>query len=116
MDENDQLASDRPEDRLQITVVDGDHDDRTLRLGLNGDLDPFTAPLLRERLDDMEGVSELRLDVSDLRFIDSSGLRVLVIAHQKLAPNGGRLVLEGANDMTRRVIQISGLDDSFVLQ
>jgi anti-sigma B factor antagonist len=114
MDETDHLASDRPEDRLQITVGGGSGDGVAL-LALDGDLDPFTAPLLRERLDDLGDVKGLRLDVSALRFIDSSGLRVLVVAHQKLEP-GGQLVLEGANDMTRRVIEIAGLDQSFVLQ
>jgi anti-sigma B factor antagonist len=115
MDDTEHLASDRPEDRLQITV-DGATADGVAVLALDGDLDPFTAPLLRERIDDLGELKGLRLDVSALRFIDSSGLRVLVIAHQKLEPQGGQLVLEGANDMTKRVIEIAGLDQSFVLQ
>ena len=110
-------SGDRPEDHLRITRSEAP-DAATVTLALDGDLDPFTAPLLTAELDDtlQGGVHTLELDVSRLRFLDSSGLRVLIVAHNQLDPKGGGVVLVGPSDATRRVIEISGLDQSFTLR
>ena len=56
-------------------------DDRA-RLTPTGELDMLTAPLLQQRVDDFlaEGTS-LVIDLSRVEFLDSAGLRALLLAH-----------------------------------
>ncbi len=105
----------RPEDQLSITRASSD--EGTLVLVLVGELDPYTAPLFMAEIEGALGddVVNLKLDMGGLSFLDSSGLRVLMAAHNKLKPRGGGVVLAGATDITRRVIEIAGLDRSFTL-
>jgi len=82
-------------------------------LTLVGELDPHTAPLLSEELDNSvaEGATSIVLVLSGLGFIDSSGLRVLIAADRELAEKGGRLVLRSPSDTVRRLLEITGLLD-----
>jgi anti-sigma B factor antagonist len=82
-------------------------------LVLVGELDPHTAPTLRSSIDDAvtDGTTTLLLDVAGLRFIDSSGLRVIISAHKVMDERGGRLVLRAPTDNTRRLLEITGLAD-----
>jgi len=82
---------------------------------LVGELDLFTAPLLREgllRLLD-DGTGDLTLDMSRLSFIDSTGLSVLVGAYKLAQQNGRGIVLRGPRPSARKVLEISGLDTVF---
>ncbi len=95
---------------LQVeAAAEGDQ----LVLVLHGELDPHTAPVLRDRIDQAlaQDTTTLVLDVSGLRFIDSSGLRVIIGAHKDMAGRGGRLVLRSPTETTRRLLDITGLVD-----
>ncbi len=89
------------EPRLELAVdVDG-------ALVLDGEIDGFTAPGLGERL-----AADRSVDVIDLAavtFIDSSGLRVLVQAHQERAEAGATLTLRSPSAAVQRLLEISGL-------
>lgn len=50
------------------------------------------------------------LECRGLQFIDSSGLSVLVVNHQRLQARGGQLIIEAASPPARRLFDISGLD------
>lgn len=79
---------------------------------LVGELDLFTAPLLREgllRLLD-DGAGDVTLDMSRLDFIDSTGLSVLVGAYKRAQENGRSIVLRAPRPSARKVLEISGLD------
>jgi anti-anti-sigma factor len=82
-------------------------------LVLRGELDPHTAPALRDEIDRSTGpdVTTLVLDVRGLRFIDSSGLRVIIGAHKDMTARSGQLVLRAPTDTTRRLLDITGLAD-----
>ena len=77
---------------------------RTAVLALRGAVDLFSAPLLAETIHTAvaEGATELELDLGDLRFIDSSGLGVLIEAHNTL---GGAVTLRGASGLVLRVLE-----------
>jgi anti-sigma B factor antagonist len=49
------------------------------------------------------------IDLSGVGFIDSSGLRVLVEAHQRAEAEARRLVLSGPSRQVLRLLEISGL-------
>lgn len=80
-------------------------------LHLDGELDPHTAPRLEKEIDEWSGKGATRivLDLTDLRFIDSSGLRVVIGAHRTLAEAGSRLVLRNPSPTATRLLEITGL-------
>jgi anti-sigma B factor antagonist len=86
-------------------------------VALHGDLDIEAAPELRALLTELleAGVTALVIDVSDLEFMDSSGLGVLVSSHRRLSRYGGKLRVVGANHAVARVIEVTGLDRVFDL-
>src|SRR5690349_7528489 len=76
-------------------------------LVLAGEIDSYTAPELSEHLGAKPPVEVI--DVAGVTFIDSSGLRVLVEAHQSRAAVGSRLVLRAPSAAVQRLLEISGL-------
>lgn len=52
-------------------------------------------------------------DFSELDYINSSGLRVLVMAYQKLKKNDGVVAICGIKDYIKEVFEISGFDRVF---
>lgn len=83
-------------------------------LTLSGELDLATVPLLQEQLDRAErGGVAVVIDLSGLRFIDSSGLHVLVRAERRLRASGGQLVLVRGPRDVHRVFELTGLDRLF---
>ncbi|MFF4118514.1 STAS domain-containing protein [Streptomyces sp. NPDC001714] len=73
-------------------------------LGVSGELDLVTSPVLRQRVHDVvaEGHHSLVLDLSDVFFCDSSGVGVLIAARRLIRSCRGRLRLilpaHGASD------------------
>jgi anti-sigma B factor antagonist len=78
-----------------------------------GDLDFHTAPDLRKEILTLfnEGVNRLVLDVSQLDFIDSSGLSVIIAGFKRFKERDGELILRSLTDRTRRVLEVSGLNN-----
>ena len=91
------------------TAMDGP----TALLRVEGELDAATAPVLEEALRRAanEGANErLVLDFSNLTFVDSAGLSVLVAAHKRLQRDGAELVVAAPSAAVRRLFDIAGLD------
>ncbi len=82
------------------------------RLAVYGEVDAASAPELEARLAEAAeaGCTEVELDFSRLEFIDSSGLSVLVGAHQQLRNSGIQLVIASSPPAARRIFDISGLN------
>ena len=76
-------------------------------LVLLGEIDSYTAPDLAERLAGDPPIEVV--DVAGVTFIDSSGLRAIVEAHQARASSGSRLVLRSPSPAVQRLLEISGL-------
>jgi anti-anti-sigma factor len=74
--------------------------DGVVWLALGGELDAFTAPTLRAELANAAKAGEiLVLDLRGLSFMDSSGLAVVLGAHERAERSGGepvRMVIEGS--------------------
>ena len=90
--------------------VDENGTTRHVRLG--GSCDLATAPALRQTLHGLTPpeVNDVVLDVSDLEFIDSTGLGVVLGAMRRLREGGGSLAIAGATGIVRRVLEITDLD------
>lgn len=78
-----------------------------------GELDIASAPMLKDaieraREDDAE---DLVVDLRDLEFMDVSGLRVLIRAHQHAEEAGGRLRLANLRESVRRLLRLTGANE-----
>lgn len=76
---------------------------------VTGEIDAHTAPTLAEALSGSG--ADVRLDMSGVQFVDSSGLRVLIEAHQRAEAAGGRLTIADPSDAVRRLLEISGVSE-----
>jgi len=78
---------------------------------VSGEIDLSTAPKLWEALALLieRGHREVVLDLGGVEFIDSQGIAVLARAHQRLAPEGGAVVVRAPREQARKVFEISGL-------
>lgn len=74
-----------------------------------GEIDAHTAALLREQLIPGPLDGDVRVDVSQVTFLDSSGLRVILEAHQALQREVRRLILVAPSRPVARVLAIAGL-------
>jgi anti-anti-sigma factor len=75
-----------------------------------GELDASTTETLAEALDvPLKEDGDLVLDIAGLTFIDSAGIRLILIASQLLGDRGS-VVLRSPTRMVRRVIALTGVD------
>jgi anti-sigma B factor antagonist len=81
-------------------------------VGLRGELDLAGAAELRSRLRTAcaDAGGRVALELSELSFIDSTGLSILVEYHEKARAAGGRLVLVAPQPGVVRVFGVTGLD------
>lgn len=88
-------------------AVQGD----AVRCTVRGELDLVGAPRLRAELDARwsPAVHELVLDLSEVTFVDSSGLGVILTCYRRLCAQEGRMRIVGASPMVRRVLEMSGV-------
>ena len=93
--------------------VDGD----VTIIALNGRLDGEEATRFeQEVLSSVEsGAAKLLFDFGGLDYINSSGLRVLVMAYQRLHPNGGKIAICSIKDYIQEIFDISGYNKLFAL-
>lgn len=86
-------------------------EDNFLTLALAGRLDTTTAPQLESELkDDLDGVTALTLDLRELEYISSAGLRVLLSA-QKTMNKQGEMKVSGTNETIMEIFEVTGFSD-----
>src|ERR1700761_326663 len=86
-------------------------------LRATGEVDVYSAPMLRERIRELaaKGAVHLIADLSQVDFLDSSGLGVLVGGLKRLREDGGSLALVVSTSRILRVFQITGLTKAFAV-
>jgi anti-anti-sigma factor len=78
---------------------------------LIGDIDAQLAARVTKMLSAVAAQSaELVVDVSEVRFIDASGLGLLVAMHRRVSASGGRMNLIGTRPGLSRLLRITQLD------
>lgn len=84
---------------------------------LHGEVDLHVAPELRDRITSVieDGADYVVLDLSDVTFMDSMALGVLLGALKRLRTRGGELRLVVPDSDLRRIFEITLLDQVFVL-
>jgi len=89
-----------------------------ISLRLIGEMDLVTAPHLVESVRSLRGpdMQHVRLDLTQLTFVDAAGLRALVQARMLVHGRGGQLTLRGARPLLRRMLEITELNTAFDLE
>lgn len=83
-------------------------------LVVHGEVDIKSAPELERALSNLDS-DVVMVDLSDVSFIDSTGLRVLVMTRTRVETNGGKFVLRASDDSAVvRTIRLAGLSSDFV--
>ena len=84
-------------------------------LRIDGDIDAYAAPQLRDRVTDLAGHGTVHI-IADLRgagFLDSAGLGALVGSRNELRTRGGSLTLVAGTGPILQIIRMTGLGDTF---
>ena len=87
----------------------------TLEVVLTGELDIATYDDARQQLEDAERAEPelLVVDLAGLRFVDSTGVRLILSADDRARAAGRRLALRLGDGLARRVFAALGLLDRF---
>ena len=93
---------------LEIEVL---YFDRDVEVILRGELDLATAPAFREHLSELvsQGWIDITLDIVELRFMDSIGLSVLIMAQKRVEEMGGSLVVHYPTKAARKLFDTTGI-------
>ena len=90
--------------------------DKSMMLKLNGRLDTTTSPDLEEELNaSLEGIEDLHFDFSELEYISSAGLRVLLSAQKKMKKQG-EMSISGVNDVISEIFEMTGFSDILTIR
>lgn len=105
----DTLGSESPFELIELEGTGG------IRLVVRGDLDLASADELQARLSALGTTgADVALDLSEITFLDSSGLRVLAKSLQLAASEGWRLTIcPNVPQQAMRVIEMTGLRKHF---
>jgi anti-sigma B factor antagonist len=98
---------------VTILEVETEERDGLVRLTLRGELDLSTVGKVEQELRNAEssGPPTVVLDMSSLTFLDSTGLRAVVTADERLRQKGGRLVIVRGPESVHRVFTITRLEE-----
>jgi anti-sigma B factor antagonist len=85
-------------------------------MAVAGEIDIATVAQLRERLFELaDGGQSVIVDLSQVSFVDSTGLGALVGAAKRAAANGGGLYVVGARPQIRQLFRVTGLDKQVLM-
>jgi anti-sigma B factor antagonist len=89
----------------------------TCRLALRGELDLASSTELEQELDRLlaSGANQVVVDLRELEFMDSTGLSVLINAHQRAQQAGARLSLIKGPPQVQRLLSLTGVADRIEL-
>lgn len=89
--------------------------DGTQVLDLEGEVDVYTAPLLRQAIVDLVegGATHVLINLERVDYLDSTGLGILIGGVKRLKEQGGALRLVGPSARITRIFEITGLNKIF---
>ena len=97
-------------------IINKKKDGSALVIALEGRLDTTTAPDLEKELkNSLDGITDLTLDMTNLDYISSAGLRVLLTAHKAMMKQG-QMKVTNASDIVREVFDVTGFSDILTIE
>ena len=101
---------------MSITI---EFDKTIARIILSGDIDYSTQDEIREQNNIAIGaaqVTEIHVDLGAVTFIDSSGIRALLMLQEKAAAGKKTLILYNCRNTIREIFEIGGFDETFTIR
>jgi anti-sigma B factor antagonist len=91
--------------------------DAAVHIVLSGELDISTSQRLEDDLRRIESEQPavMVIDLRELTFMDSTGLRLLISADARAREQGRRLVIVRGNAMVQRVMRLTRLDERLTI-
>ena len=84
-----------------------------LRIKLSGEMDEYSAPAVRSAcdklIDENPTARKIIINLSDVAFMDSTGIGFLIGRYKKARRNGMTLMVEQPNFAADKVLSISGI-------
>lgn len=91
--------------------IEKDYNEKELILSIKGRIDTITSQDLdKEITEEMGNFDSLIIDFTDLEYISSAGLRVLIATQKKLKPENIPFVIKNVNDTVNEIFRMSGFD------
>ena len=86
---------------------------KVLRGYIEGEIDTFTAQVLREELETVKIIEGryIELDLSKVNYMDSTGLGIFVAFYKKVMRENAQLKLVGLSNRLVRLFKITGLSE-----
>jgi anti-sigma B factor antagonist len=86
-------------------------------IAVRGEIDLFTAPELKQALTDAieGGQRRVAIDLTEVSFLDSTALGVLIGAVKRLRSRGGALAIVNTEPSIAKTFEITGLDQIFTI-
>jgi anti-anti-sigma factor len=82
-------------------------------VAVSGRLDSLTSPIFDEKIRTCLASQRIILDLQQVDYISSAGLRSILVAAKKIKDNAGQLELAGLKGGVKEVFEISGLSSIF---
>jgi anti-anti-sigma factor len=99
-----------PSESPSFEITESREDGR-VRVRLQGELDLATAGQVADRLDELRTQhARVLLDLDQLEFIDSTGIRVVLLAARSASRDGWELSVTRGSAVVRRVFALVGLE------
>lgn len=97
--------------------VDVRDDDQAVVIGVRGELDLASSPALEHELESGSAASAslVVVDLRELEFMDSTGLSVLVRAHQRATDNGQQFAVVRGSQQVQRLLTLTGVAERLTL-
>ena len=96
--------------------IEKNMDGKKLEVKIIGRLDTETAPEMTESLkEDLQNVEELIFDLSDLVYISSAGLRVILSTHKAMNKQGA-MIIKNVQDMVQEVFDATGFSEILTIE
>lgn len=97
-------------------IINRKFEEKTLILSPEGRIDTVTAPIFEKELGEcLQDAETLVLDFSNVSYMSSAGLRVLLKTQKILSQKGG-MKLTGVNETILEVLEITGFIDILIIE
>ena len=98
-------------------TVQFEHKGSTLTGKPEGRMDTATSPELAQQLQpEMEGVTDLIMDLEKIDYLSSGGLRLLLTTEQTLEDRGGAMKLIHVNEYIMEIFEMTGFTEMITIE
>ncbi len=102
---------------MEFKVLKSDSTGKIPVLDVHGEIDVYTSPKLKEKIMEIfeEGTFTFAVNLTDVSYIDSTGLGVLIGGLRRAREKEGQLYIVFSSPRIKRIFEITGLDKTFAV-